>query len=290
MKPREGLTPDLARATPPARRVGRPRTEELDPGALPGQAEDVSLEGLDAGDTGGRPEAIGLPLDTAQVDIARDRRVTLTSPIPAQLAEDMLFGQDEDRPTLPGTVSMAIRAARDPAAPAQDARPLADEEDDDHTRRVGDSDRQRLAPGSGRLPSAELEIAPWRQRAAALIDEARAALDEGDLTAAVTAAERALREADEAPPPGIVEVIEPARPLLARVFGAYVGPLGGVPVLAPRAVEIARARLGESEQALIARIDGTRTLEELFDGSGLGSTDALRLAARLLRAGAVRII
>ena len=104
------------------------------------------------------------------------------------------------------------------------------------------------------------------------------------------AAEGAMREAEEAPPPGIVEVIEPARPLLARVFAAYVGPLGGVPVLAPRAAEIARTRLGEQERRLIGRIDGLRTLEELFDGSGLGSTDALRIAARLIRAGAVRVI
>ncbi len=74
------------------------------------------------------------------------------------------------------------------------------------------------------------------------------------------------------------------------MFGAYVGPLGGVPVLAPRAAEIARARLGDRERALVDRIDGTRTLEELFDGSGIGSTDALRIAARLIRAGAVRII
>ena len=39
------------------------------------------------------------------------------------------------------------------------------------------------------------------------------------------------------------------------------------------------------ERALLARIDGIRTLEELFDGSGLGSTDALRIAARLIRIG-----
>jgi hypothetical protein len=97
-------------------------------------------------------------------------------------------------------------------------------------------------------------------------------------------------EADEAPPPGIVEVIEPARPLLTRVFATYVGPPGGVPVLAPRAHEIARARLGEAERVLLGRVDGIRTLEELFDGSGLGSLDALRTAARLIRSGAIRVV
>jgi hypothetical protein len=267
----------------------------------PEHAEDVSLDGFDTEDTGGKPRAIGAPLQTAQVDLSRDRRVTLTSPIPAQLAEEMLSGEtDGDRPTIPGTIpatmSAAVRAARDPAAPQQrpqdqHTRRLGEGEDEEHhTRRVGDSDRQRLGQGSGKVTPSEAGISASRQRASALIDEARAALDEGDLTAAVTAAEGALRESDEAPPPGIVEVIEPARPLLARVFAAYVGPLGGVPVLAPRAAEIARARLGEQERALIGRIDGLRTLEELFDGSGLGSTDALRIAARLIRAGAVRVI
>jgi hypothetical protein len=290
MKPREGSVPDLGRATPEARRLGRPRTEELGIDDVPEQAEDVNLDGFDAEDTGGKPKQIGEAMDTAQVDLSRDRRVTLTSPIPAQIAEDMLSSDSADeRPTLPGTMSEAVRAARDPAAPDQQTRRIGDD-GDDHTRRVGDSDRQRLGPGSGRVAPSDAGIAPWRQRAAGLIDHARAALDEGDLTAAVTAAEGALHEADEAPPPGIVEVIEPARPLLARVFAAFVGPLGGVPVLAPRAAEIARARLGERERALIARIDGTRTLEELFDGSGLGSTEALRIAARLIRAGAVRII
>ncbi len=65
------------------------------------------------------------------------------------------------------------------------------------------------------------------------------------------------------------------------MFSAYVGPLGGVPVPAPGGHEIARARLGERERALIARIDGMRIL--LFDGCGLGSTDALRIAARMIR-------
>jgi hypothetical protein len=294
MKPREGSAPDLAGATPDARRPGRPRTEELGPDDdEPQHAEDVDLGLFDTEDTGGKPHEIGGALDTAQVDLSRDRRITLTSPIPAQIAEDMLSTKHGNNLTpVHGTMSAAVRAVRDPAAPDPHTHRLGDVEDDgeQHTRRVGDSDKQPLGSGSGRVTPSEAGIAPWRQRAAALIDVARAALDEGDLTAAVNAAEGALREADEAPPPGIVEVIEPARPLLARVFAAYVGPLGGVPVLAPRAAEIARVRLGERERALIGRIDGGRTLEELFDGSGVGSTDALRIAARLIRAGAVRII
>ena len=110
------------------------------------------------------------------------------------------------------------------------------------------------------------------------------------LVVAVVATEAALRAADEAPAPGIVEVIEPARPLLTRVFATYVGPTSGLPILAPRADDIARRQLGERDRAVMKRIDGSRTLEELFDGSGLGSLDALRIVARLIRAGAVRVV
>ena len=127
-------------------------------------------------------------------------------------------------------------------------------------------------PGASGLPSASTRRAPPSTRAI--------------WRAAVAAAEEALREADEAPPPGIVEVIEPARPLLTRVFATYVGPIQRPANPGARADEIARQRLGDRERALLRRVDGNRTLEELFDGSGLGSTDALRVVARLIRSGA----
>jgi hypothetical protein len=300
MKPREHSIQKLGREAA----AGRPVTRELgiDDDTQPG--EEIDLGGFDGGDTGGRPQPIGAPMQTAQVDVARDRRVTSKSAIPAQLAEAMLSGAFGD----------GSRAARDPAAPElpedQPRDPGHDRgqgqetsqkeghtlrgndgaDEDHHTRRLGDSDRQPFGGAARPEASAASGIATYRQRAAALIDEARAALDEGNLTAAVTAAEGALHESDEAPPPGLVEVIEPARPLLARVFAAYVGPLGGVPVLAPRADEIARVRLGDREREIVGRIDGTHTLEQLFDGSGVGSTDVLRIAARLIRAGAIRVI
>ena len=258
---REGSAPDLVRAAAQGERPrtgGRPRTEEFD-------ASDAADDRDDA-----RPRQIAQAMQTAEIDVARDRRVTLTSPIPAAMAESMV----RERLLTP---------RRDPAAP--ELEPV------EQTRRVGDSDPIRA--GSGPTPGsdiADVGVAPWRQRAAQCIDDARAAFDIGDIAAAVTAAEAALREADEAPPPGIVEVIEPARPLLTRVFTAYVGSSSGLPVLAPRAEEIARQRLGEREQMLLRRVDGHRTLEELFDGSGLGSTDALRVVTRLIRSGAVRIV
>lgn len=231
----------------------KPRTEEYDVG------EDDDGEA--------RPRAIQ-PMETAEVHIGRNRRSTLMSPIPAAMAESMVRQR-------------SVTPPRDPAAPQA-------EEDFEDTRRVGVSDPVRS--GAGPASKSDVGVAPWRLRAAQRIDEARAALDAGDLAAAVTAAESALREADEAPAPGIVEVIEPARPLLNRVFTTYIGPPTGLPILAPRAAEIARQRLGDRERAVLQRIDGSRTLEGLFDGSGLGSMDALRIVARLIHSGAVRVV
>jgi hypothetical protein len=159
----------------------------------------------------------------------------------------------------------------------------------ERTRRVGgETDKQVIKPRAVPVPSPGVVAA--RHRAAAKIDEARTAYDAGDLNEAVAAAEAALTEADQAPAPGIVEVIEPARPLLANVFAAYVGPTGGIPVMAPRGSGLPRGGTSDGERAVLGRIDGMRTLGELFDGSGLGSIDALRIAARLIRSGAIRIV
>ena len=267
MKTREGSVPDLVRAMRPE----RPRTEEIEAVGNPtdDQGEEDNRDPNDA-----RPRPIRNSMHTAEIDMARDRRVTLTSPIPAAIAEDMV------RERIPTPLRPPITAPRrDPAAPVPEGVEL--------TRRVGDSDPIRAGSNPAAVASS---VAPWRQRAAQHIDEARAALGFGDLALAVTAAEAALREADEAPAPGIVEVIEPARPLLTRIFTTYVGPPTGLPILSPRADDIARRRLGERERSLLRRIDGNRTLEELFDGSGLGTTDALRLVARLIHSGAVRIV
>jgi hypothetical protein len=218
-------------------------------------------------DDDGPPRPNQKPVPNPEIAMSRDRRITLTSPIPAAIADSIV----RERSVTPH---------RDPAAPQ--VEPV------EQTRRVGDSDPVRS--GSGPTLASDVGVAAWRQRAAQRIDEARAALDAGDLSAAVTAAESALQEGDAAPAPGIVEVIEPARPLLNRVFTTYIGPSTGLPLLAPRAEEIARQRLGDRERAVLRRIDGSRTLEELFDGSGLGSMDALRIVARLIRSGAVRVL
>ena len=67
MKTREGSVPDLVRAT----RAERPVTEEI-------EAPAVTPDG------DGRPRRPLNSLKTAEIDVARDRRATMISPIPAR--------------------------------------------------------------------------------------------------------------------------------------------------------------------------------------------------------------
>jgi hypothetical protein len=209
-------------------------------------------------------------LKTAEIDPDRDRRATVPSPIPGMLAEQMSLIVDD--------------ADRDPAAPLPQRREL--------TRKIGEADRARIAGDDSAGYTVEVlddGNAERRIRAARLIDRARAAVESGDLSNAVRAAEEALEEADRAPPPGIVEVIEPARPLLTRIFTLYVGPLSEVPALAKTDDEIASLPLNENERTFVARVDGARSLEQVLDGSRIPPADALRTAAALLRAEIIRL-
>src|SRR5450432_408559 len=210
---------------------------------------------------------------TAEINVERDRRDTLTSPISALIAESM------------SEVSVVI-AARDPAAP----RPEGGRE---LTRRVGDSDRQPTPRDRSRGYSVEVSDdpnAPHRIRAARLIDQARALMESGALAGAVVAAEQALDESERAVAPGIAEVIEPARPLLAQVFATFVGPLDEVPVMAKRLQDISPMALDDRRRAVLALVDGVRTLDQILDGARIHASDALRIAASLLRAGIIRVV
>jgi hypothetical protein len=220
------------------------------------------------GDQSGRVDT----LRTAEVNLVRDRRDTLTSPISALIAESM-------------TEVSEPRPGRDPAAPQAEGRDL--------TRRVGDSDRQREARDSSAGYAVEVsndQNAQRRVRAARLIDQARALMDSGALVGAVVAAEHALEEAEKAAPPGIAEVIEPARALFAKVFSTYVGRLDEVPVMAKRVETIPPTLLDDRRRAVIALVDGQRTLAEVLDAARLHASDGLRIAAALMREGIIRTV
>jgi hypothetical protein len=211
-------------------------------------------------------------LRTAEINVERDRRDTLTSPISALIAESM-------------TEVSEVAQGRDPAAPRPEPNEL--------TRRVGDSDRAPTPRDRSTGYRVEVSNDPnsrARMRAAHLIDQSRALLASGALAGAVVAAEQALDEAERAVPPGIAEVIEPARALFAQVFSAYVGSLDEVPVMAKRMQDIPTAALDDRRRAVLALVDGTRSLAQVLDGARLHAGDALRIAASLLRAGIIRVV
>jgi hypothetical protein len=213
-------------------------------------------------------------LRTAEINLERDRRDTLSSPISALIAKSM-----QEVSEIP---------SRDPAAPRPEGHEL--------TRRVGDSDRAPTPRDSSRGHRVDLSSDPNarpRMRAAHLVDQARALMQAGALAGAVVAAEQALDEAERAAPPGIAEVIEPARPLFAQVFSAYVGPLDEVPVMAKRIQDLSPLGLDDRRRAFLSHVDGVRTLAQIFDAARLhaaGASEGLRIAASLLRAGIIRVV
>jgi hypothetical protein len=275
MKTKERVFPDLVQATRDneAARLGDDLVEDADitPTSSRAPQSRATVTDEDARitkDHSGRTDT----MKTAEINVDRDRRATLTSPISALIAESMT------------EVSEVIQG-RDPAAPQP--------EGDELTRRVGDSDKQPSARDHSAGYTVEVSNdanAQRRVRAARLIDQARALMESGALAGAVVAAEQALDEAERAVAPGIAEVIEPARPLLAKVFSTYVGPLSEVPVLAKRLEVISPLALDDRRRAVIALIDGVRTLDQVLDAAHIHASDALRIAASLMRAGIIRVV
>jgi hypothetical protein len=213
-------------------------------------------------------------LRTAEINLERDRRNTLTSPISALIAESMSDVSE-------------VTAGRDPAAPRPESQG-----GHELTRRVGDSDRAPTPRERSQGYKVEVSNDPnarARMRAAHLIDQARALLSSNALAGAVVAAEQAFDEAERAAPPGIAEVIEPARALFAQIFSAYVGPLDEVPVMAKRMQDIPASALDDRRRAVIGLVDGVRSLGQILDGARLHG-DGLRIAASLLRAGIIRVV
>ena len=86
-----------------------------------------------------------------------------------------------------------------------------------------------------------------------------------------------------APPPGIAEVIEPARPLFERTFEAFVGSMDQVPILAISEGVLATQGLDHRAGFLLSCIDGLMTIEHLLDIAGMPRFEALRILSSLLR-------
>jgi hypothetical protein len=214
----------------------------------------------------------------------RVRNPTLESPIPQLLAQ---ITSPEWPAEAPPSDEWEHEAppTRDEGAPDM---PVFGEE----TRRLGSEPHQAdesPVPQTIDLPNAN-HASEMRVLASELVDRCRTMLEHNKVEAAVAAAESALREGERAPPPGIAEVIEPARPLFERAFEAYVGSMDQVPILAISEGVLATQGLDHRAGFLLSRIDGLMTIEHLLDIAGMPRFEALRILSSLLRSKTIRIV
>ena len=218
------------------------------------------------------PSEVARPkVSLPEPSVPRERRPTLVSSIPAQLARAMMA--EVAHAGAPAPVPHEVTRRVD--ARELDLDVVVEREESTSTYSVELVDEQALPP---------------RAQVEALVEEARSFMDRGNLGAAVIAADQALAEAAKANVPEIGDLIKAARPLFDRIFAAYVGLLGQVPVRARTVEQLIGQELGERTNYLLASVDGVKTLEQLSASTGIPPVEAMRIAASLLAAGIVRVV
>jgi hypothetical protein len=261
--------------------------------------------------------------------IRRERRATVESVVPSMLAKSMRPSTVVQhrpgslppfRPTAPSApapspfaVPIAIGAAptapmpvRDPAAPSVEHVEVTrrvpdsalDGAPDDHSATYGVEVVAR-APGVAvagadaddvhDAPTAEQDVQVLGP-VAALVKKACFCLDVGDVAQAVTAAAAALaasEESDGQVENNVANLADTASGPLARIFTA--GPISKVPVMNRSDAELDSLSLDELHWALLRRLDGKTTFDEVFRATKIPAIDALKIAASLLRDGVIRV-
>jgi hypothetical protein len=259
--------------------------------------------------------------------IRRERRATVESVVPSMLAKSMrpsTVVQHRPAPLPPFKVTapaapapspfavpMPIGAAptapmpvRDPAAPSVEHVEV--------TRRVPDSaldgaldnhsasygvEVVALATGPAAAGADDVHDAPTAEQdiqvlgpVAALVKKACFCLDVGDVAQAVTAAAAALVASEQSNgqvESNVANLTDTASGPLARIFTA--GPISKVPVMNRSDVELDSLSLDELQWALLRRLDGKTTFDEVFRATKIPAIDALKIAASLLRDGVIRV-
>jgi hypothetical protein len=219
-----------------------------------GTVEAVS-EGADLTVPVSNPEE--LVEEPEQGPAGRHRRATLVSPIPAILAASMT--------TL--AEGKAGRGRSDSGA--------------HYTVELETGDGAGAAAASAALTVDER----FTQSLAA----ARKSFEARDFHLAACLAEEALTLGETLATAASQELLDASQPLFERIFGSFVGPLAGTPVLACSWEQILAHRLGDSTRSFLRRIDGVRTLEQTLGHSSIPPQHALRIAASALRAGFIKI-
>jgi hypothetical protein len=227
--------------------------------------------------------------------LPRERRATVVSAIPAQLAKSM----GDVRDPAGATKARPWSEVRDPVLPPPSGTPRANPGipaapmHQEVTRPVS-ADQVASLHAEESFDTYSVEFfdepaLPPLEQVRSLVESARTHMDRGNLGAAVIAADQAMAEAGKTSENDVADLVKAARPLFDRIFAAYVGLLTQVPVRARSDEEIAGQELGERTRYLLNSIDGKQTLEELAVTTGIPPVEAMKLAASLLAAGIVRV-
>ena len=255
--------------------------------------------------------------------VRRARRATVESVVPSMLAKSMrpsTVVQHRPAPlpapkaTPPAPSPFAVPAAigaaptapmlvRDPAAPSAEhvevtrrvPDPAIDGVVDASAGYGGDVVATPSSPTAGASAS-DVHEAPTAESAiqvlgpvAALVKKACFCLDVGDVAQAVTAAAAALAASEESDgsESNVANLTDTASGPLARIFNA--GPISKVPVVNRQDAELDGLPLDELHWALLRRLDGKTTFDEVFRATKIPAVDALKIAASLLRDGVIRV-
>jgi hypothetical protein len=125
-----------------------------------------------------------------------------------------------------------------------------------------------------------------RRRITSLLDRATDWHRLGDIAKAVTAVDLALSE--EPGSPLAQKLVHRNRDTIMTVFQAYLGDLQRAPALAQPLHELAAARINPRAAFLLSRIDGTLSVDEILDVSGMPRLEAYRHLCQLLLRGIIK--
>jgi hypothetical protein len=125
-----------------------------------------------------------------------------------------------------------------------------------------------------------------RRRISVLLDRAVAWNHDGDTEKAVCAVELAL---NEDPNSAVAQkLITRHRDLIMSVMQSYLGNLERQPQLAKSLQDLQNAPMSPRAAFLLSRIDGTLTIDELLDVSGMPRLEAFRHLCQLYLRGVLR--
>jgi hypothetical protein len=207
----------------------------------------------------------------------RERRATVPSLVPSLLAKSMCASGEIPR--------------RDPAAPTiahgEITRPVPDGAQAVPVEQAsGGYSIEVLAQGPGHEETAP-GPAP-RHSVAALAERACLYMKQGNIAQAILTADEAITHNDNHPEIDVNLLLNIASGPLAWIF-VVGGPINRVPVIARAERELDALALDELQWAVLRRMDGRQTIDEVFATTKIPAIDALQIAASLLRAGVIRV-